>query len=62
MMQLVLFVVKTGLTNADLLEKLKQSMPGYMVPTVILQVDEFPLNDNGKLDRKQLKEYYDQQR
>ena len=62
MMQLVLFVVKNGLTNADLLEKLKQSMPGYMVPTVILQVDEFPLNDNGKLDRKQLKEYYDQQR
>lgn len=62
MMQLVLFVVKKGLTNADLLEKLKQSMPGYMVPTVILQVDEFPLNDNGKLDRKQLKEYYDQQR
>lgn len=62
MMQLVLFIEENGQTNPELLEKLKHAMPEYMVPTIILQIKEFPLNDNGKLDRKQLKEYYDQQK
>ncbi|CAL9661715.1 amino acid adenylation domain-containing protein [Streptomyces sp. enrichment culture] len=29
-------------------------LPAYMVPGRILRVDRFPLNDNGKLDRKKL--------
>jgi len=62
MMQLVLFLLKSDLSNADVLEKLKQALPVYMLPTTIIQIDTFPLNDNGKLDRKGLKEFYDQQR
>lgn len=36
--------------KADLAEKL----PVFMVPNVIKQIEEFPLNKNGKIDRKQL--------
>jgi acyl-coenzyme A synthetase/AMP-(fatty) acid ligase len=50
---LVLFV-KKGL-SLDISEALATLLPKYMTPTRIIELDEFPLNDNGKLDRKTLK-------
>jgi amino acid adenylation domain-containing protein len=50
---LVLFV-KSGL-NQDITEALSTVLPKYMTPSRIIELDEFPLNDNGKLDRKTLK-------
>ena len=35
-------------------EKLKAYLPGYMIPTAILQIDEMPILPNGKADRKSL--------
>jgi mycobactin phenyloxazoline synthetase len=35
----------------DLLEHL---LPGYMIPSVILEIDEFPLTPNGKVNRSAL--------
>jgi amino acid adenylation domain-containing protein len=35
---------------------LATTLPDYMVPSRVLVVDEFPLNANGKVDRKQLAE------
>jgi amino acid adenylation domain-containing protein/FkbH-like protein len=44
-----------GLT-AELSEWLRQRLPGYMVPSRIIGLDELPLNPNGKVDRGALVE------
>ena len=33
---------------------LAEVLPAYMIPRKILAVDSFPLNTNGKIDKKQL--------
>ena len=33
-------------------------LPKYMLPTVFICLNELPYNDNGKIDRKRLKEEY----
>lgn len=40
----------------ELLKTLKEKLPEYMVPYAFFEIDEFPLNSNGKLDLKKLKE------
>ncbi|GAA4274191.1 AMP-binding protein [Aquimarina gracilis] len=42
----------------QLLEDLKTKLPQYMIPTQIKFIDSFPLNTNGKTDRKKLKEMF----
>ena len=43
--------LKTGLA---IKEELKQYLPSYMIPRKIVLRDSFPINTNGKVDRKQL--------
>jgi len=33
---------------------LKETLPVFMIPNVLKQIEEFPLNKNGKIDRKEL--------
>ncbi|MGX1805705.1 non-ribosomal peptide synthase/polyketide synthase [Nocardia sp. NPDC055321] len=40
-----------GLDTADLRERLTRLLPSYMVPTVVLELAEFPMGTSGKLDR-----------
>lgn len=40
----------------ELRKKLSQSLPDYMIPTYIIQIDKIPLNTNGKVDRRALPE------
>jgi len=40
--------------NHELRANLKQQLPDYMIPTVLMQVATFPLTANGKIDRKAL--------
>ncbi len=42
----------------DLSAKLKQELPVFMIPTILVKMDEFPMNKNGKIDRKKLLEIY----
>ncbi len=43
-------------TPADLRQHLAQRLPGYMVPQHVLILDEFPLTQNGKIDKAALPE------
>ena len=40
--------------SASLLNYLKSKIPGYMIPSIIVYEAQFPLNVNGKIDRKAL--------
>ena len=54
---LVGYVVAVGGVELDteaLTETARKSLPDYMVPAIFVQLDRFPLNTSGKLDRKAL--------
>ncbi|MGM9515877.1 non-ribosomal peptide synthetase [Roseateles sp. DB2] len=52
--RLVGYVVAPGLTKQALRDHLQRTLPEYMVPPTLVQLDAFPLNANGKIDRKAL--------
>ncbi|NOJ91950.1 amino acid adenylation domain-containing protein, partial [Corallococcus coralloides] len=57
--QLVGYVVakpERTLDAAELKAHLRQRLPEYMVPTVLMSLDALPLSANGKVDRKALPE------
>lgn len=47
---------KGEIQKAEIVKELKKWLPDFMVPNVLKQIDEFPLNKNGKIDRGVLKE------
>ncbi len=48
--------VANTMDDQHILNHCRETLPGYMVPRSIYRVDEMPLNDNGKIDRKKLME------
>jgi len=53
--RLVGYVVgEEGATAAELKKRVRERLPEYMVPEVILVLEELPLTANGKIDRKKL--------
>jgi amino acid adenylation domain-containing protein len=48
---------ETGNTSIDISEiktALSKKLPGYMIPSFFLELDQIPLTSNGKIDRKAL--------
>ena len=41
-----------------LAEKMRETLPAFMVPGIIRRVDEMPLTKNGKTDRRLLDEMW----
>jgi len=46
----------------DLQKHLKVSLPQYMVPSNVRQLDKLPVNKNGKIDRGALKKLYEEKK
>ncbi|MCH5584990.1 amino acid adenylation domain-containing protein [Shimazuella sp. AN120528] len=51
--QLIAYVIGQGY-NFDFENYLTSFLPSYMVPNHFIEIDEFPLTPNGKIDRKAL--------
>lgn len=43
-----------NISKKELHIKLREILPIYMIPTNLIQIDKFPMNKNGKIDRKKL--------
>ncbi|TWP53632.1 amino acid adenylation domain-containing protein [Lentzea tibetensis] len=52
--RLVAYVVPAAVEPSDVREHAVAMLPEYMVPAVIMVLDELPLSRNGKLDRRAL--------
>lgn len=50
-----LVIESNEFSTETLIENLKTKLPTYMLPTQIKFINNFPLNSNGKTDRKKLK-------
>jgi acyl carrier protein len=48
------FTADTKLSQAELKNHLAQNLPGYMIPTYLVQIEKMPLTTSGKIDRKAL--------
>ena len=46
------------INKKDLHAELKEILPIHMIPTKFIQIDEFPMTKNGKIDRKKLMSIY----
>lgn len=46
-------------TKEQIITFLKQKLPKYMIPNIYVHRDEMPLNKNGKIDRRKIREEYD---
>ena len=40
--------------SREMKEQLKEYLPSYMIPKKIVDLEQMPMNQNGKVDRKQL--------
>jgi amino acid adenylation domain-containing protein len=57
--QLIAYIIpsgKTGIILTDVKNFLKKKLPEYMIPSVFINMEKFPLTPNGKIDRKALPE------
>lgn len=57
--QIVLFYTTMDFQEIDVINNIKEKLPVYMFPEVILLLKEMPYNLNGKIDRIELKKMYD---
>ncbi len=53
-----LVIESKPIDTKQLLENLNEKLPKYMIPTQIKFIEGFPLNTNGKTDRKKLTELF----
>lgn len=55
--QKIVLFIEEELDKAYINEKISRLVPEYMLPNKLIQVEQMPINANGKIDRVKLKEY-----
>lgn len=55
--RLVLFYTGS-IDKMEILKELRERVPHFMIPNTVIQVEEMPMNKNGKIDRKALMEEF----
>ncbi|MEQ8692717.1 MAG: AMP-binding protein, partial [Pseudomonadales bacterium] len=55
---IIAFVSPTTVADKEVLARAAAHLPGYMQPKDLIRVEDFPLNANGKVDRKALLDLY----
>jgi fatty-acyl-CoA synthase len=51
-------VVSPGVSEADLLEFCRSELSGWQVPKRIFIVDAIPVNERGKINRREVARYF----
>ena len=49
------YTVSSPVEKEAIYESLNRTLPHYMIPSVLVQMESFPVNANGKLDRKAIR-------
>lgn len=56
--QMIVMLYQGRTDVEDVKVRLRDKLPEYMIPGSVVELDEMPMNPNGKIDRKLLKEKY----
>lgn len=60
--KIVLYYTVNNSQKLDIINMIKDKIPVYMYPEVIIQLKDMPYNMNGKIDRIELKKMYEKSR
>jgi amino acid adenylation domain-containing protein len=55
--EVFLFTEKFQSNKVDLFSHLRKLLPGYMIPSKIIELEQFPATSSGKINRNELKKY-----
>ena len=56
--KIILFYCGAEASQAYILKQLRDKVPKYMFPNIMIQMETLPQTLNGKIDRLKLREYY----
>jgi amino acid adenylation domain-containing protein len=56
--KLLAFYTPASVARNEVFETLREHLPAYMIPSYLLGLEEFPLTDSAKVDRRRLLEGY----
>ncbi len=59
---IAVIVRKNEVLESDLIHYLEKSLPHYMIPSDFIEVNEFTLTKNGKVDRKAIEQFLNEQK